>query len=345
MNEILARNEMKITCPHCTQRIALTPAWAGHLLHCPTCLGAMTVPQDGAVQSAARLGLVPERPAPSRSFSSTFVSPTPMPVATSTCSVAPRSRLAVVSLVSSLAIFLLPLNSIAAIICGHLARRRFRANPNLRGARLATAGLCIGYLSLAIGIAWISIAIAIPAIALLSAASGRPETANGSQAGAAMVPMDLAPSGLGITNGPVVSSVFSQMGVQSVDQPANSVRGRLGGTDFKCDRATLDHGWLKLSQGQDLFSGAELEIVLFESTQKLAGRTIVIQPGSLNAPHLHLRWQEKSGLRHVATVVNNYSMTLKLGPMIDGHISGSVRLESAGQARTTLSGDFIAEAR
>jgi hypothetical protein len=39
---------------------------------------------------------------------------------------------------------------IPAVICGHLARRKIRQNPSLSGARIALAGLIIGYILLAL---------------------------------------------------------------------------------------------------------------------------------------------------------------------------------------------------
>jgi hypothetical protein len=60
--------------------------------------------------------------------------------------------------------FLLPvIGSVPALICGHVARRRFRAEPTLRGRGLAIAGLVIGYASLAYSlyilamIAWVAL--------------------------------------------------------------------------------------------------------------------------------------------------------------------------------------------
>jgi len=60
--------------------------------------------------------------------------------------------LAVVSLVLaifSLALdikFQIPITSISAIICGHLARRKIRKDENLTGSGVAIAGLIIGYI-------------------------------------------------------------------------------------------------------------------------------------------------------------------------------------------------------
>ena len=62
------------------------------------------------------------------------------------------SGLAIASLVCSLTF--LP-GFIPGIICGHFARRNFRRDPSLKGGGMATAGLIIGYLTLAFGIAYL----------------------------------------------------------------------------------------------------------------------------------------------------------------------------------------------
>ena len=60
--------------------------------------------------------------------------------------------------------FLVPvIGSVPALVCGHIARRRFRAEPTLRGRGLAIAGLVIGYASLAYSlyilaiVAWVAL--------------------------------------------------------------------------------------------------------------------------------------------------------------------------------------------
>ena len=56
------------------------------------------------------------------------------------------SDMAVVSLVfGCLSIILGPFGCLPAIVCGHLARRNIRRNPNLYGRGIALAGLVIGY--------------------------------------------------------------------------------------------------------------------------------------------------------------------------------------------------------
>jgi hypothetical protein len=56
------------------------------------------------------------------------------------------SNLAIASLVLSCAsIFLGPLGCLPGIVCGHMAQRAIRRNPELTGMGIATAGLVVGY--------------------------------------------------------------------------------------------------------------------------------------------------------------------------------------------------------
>lgn len=67
------------------------------------------------------------------------------------------SQLAIASIAAAIAQILLPvLAAIVAIVTGHLARRRIRRDPSLRGGGLALAGIILGYA----GIALIAVLIA-----------------------------------------------------------------------------------------------------------------------------------------------------------------------------------------
>ena len=71
-------------------------------------------------------------------------------------SVHPTSPLAIASLVFGIACWVaLPvLGSVAAIVCGHLAKREIRERRGaLAGDGMATAGLVLGYVHLAVAIA------------------------------------------------------------------------------------------------------------------------------------------------------------------------------------------------
>ena len=91
------------------------------------------------------------------------VSPAPAPLPAPAAR--PTSALAITSLVSGiLGWTLLPfLGSIAAVICGHMARAEIRRDPNLDGDGMAVAGLVLGWVSIALGV----LAILLVIVAIL----------------------------------------------------------------------------------------------------------------------------------------------------------------------------------
>jgi hypothetical protein len=113
----------------------------------------------------------PAVPAPS--------SPPPAPAPAAQVATGPRtSTLAVISLVSglltwiSLPFFYLviptPVCVIAAIVCGHLARREIRRDPTMAGDGLAIGGLVLGWAMVAMCLLAV-IAIVVFGAAILSA--------------------------------------------------------------------------------------------------------------------------------------------------------------------------------
>ena len=82
------------------------------------------------------------------------VSPPPSPAPYPAPAPRQTSALAITSLVSGiLGWTLLPfLGSIAAVICGHMARAEIRRDPNIEGDGMAVAGLVLGWVSIALGV-------------------------------------------------------------------------------------------------------------------------------------------------------------------------------------------------
>ena len=93
------------------------------------------------------------------------VSPPPSPAPYPAPAPRQTSALAITSLVSGiLGWTLLPfLGSIAAVICGHMARAEIRRDPNLDGDGMAVAGLVLGWVSIAFGV----LAILLVIVAIL----------------------------------------------------------------------------------------------------------------------------------------------------------------------------------
>lgn len=79
----------------------------------------------------------------------------------------PTSTMAIISLIGGIAGWtILPfLGSIAAIICGHIAKSEIKKSAGTVGGNgLATAGLVLGYLSIALGVCLICVFILLPLV-------------------------------------------------------------------------------------------------------------------------------------------------------------------------------------
>lgn len=121
-------SDFKFSCPKCLQHIAGEQGHRGSRIECPSCGHKFTIPL-------------------------------PPPKAVDPESRRKMSALALVSFVSA---FGLLAGGLVAVVCGHLAKARLKKDPTLRGARLATAGLAIGY--------FMVVGSAVAALGILAAA-------------------------------------------------------------------------------------------------------------------------------------------------------------------------------
>jgi hypothetical protein len=81
----------------------------------------------------------------------------------------PTSTTAIISLIGGIAGFtFLPfLGSIAAIICGHMAKSEIKKSSGAVGGNgLATAGLILGYLGIALGVCLFCVFIVLPLLGI-----------------------------------------------------------------------------------------------------------------------------------------------------------------------------------
>jgi hypothetical protein len=81
----------------------------------------------------------------------------------------PTSTTAIISLIGGIAGFtFLPfLGSIVAIICGHMAKSEIKKSSGTVGGNgLATAGLILGYLGIALGVCLLCVLIILPILGI-----------------------------------------------------------------------------------------------------------------------------------------------------------------------------------
>ena len=124
-------SEFNFSCPVCGQNIVCDTAIESTQHICPHCNNTIGVPKGFAEHAE----VPPQTDTP------------PALTGHNATAAAPRtSRLAIASLVCSLASLVTCIGWIPGIICGHLAKSRIRRDSSLKGNGLATAGLTIGYL-------------------------------------------------------------------------------------------------------------------------------------------------------------------------------------------------------
>jgi hypothetical protein len=114
-------SDFRFGCPHCGQRIEGDSAYRGTQINCPACQKVITVPAPVAKTPIADL------------------------LKSAAANTPKEPKLSSLALISFACAFGLAAGSIPGIVCGHLARKRLRRDPSLRGNGLALAGLSVSY--------------------------------------------------------------------------------------------------------------------------------------------------------------------------------------------------------
>jgi hypothetical protein len=122
--------------------------------------------------------------------------------------------------------------------------------------------------------------------------------------------------------------------------------GRVHGTDFHCERATLNGGNLNLRQGADwppdLGASIHLGVARVED---LAGRSIYITPDQVRAPEVALRWKDVLRQPVKETLTNGYALRMMFGVVTNGQIPGKIYLCTTDSSKSWVRGSFDAQIR
>jgi hypothetical protein len=338
-------SESKISCPNCGQHLLLDDAWAGRTINCPACQQAMAIPALAAPVAAPpppmRLSTPsapPPPPAPRPG-----AAPRPIAPAGASPRATQTSGLAITSFVLSL-LGCFFLTAIAGVICGHIARKRIRTNPSLKGGGLALAGVIIGYCMIALSAGYVSF-VTYNVVKVVKSepfqkgyndARARAEAIQAQQQGQPMP--GGAPQQPGVTFG-------SPEEKKPLPVPAGAVAGKIKGQTFTYSRASLDKrmGLFSVRDGQDFFADREVKIFLFPKPgESLENRTWKITAGSSGMnPHVHLSWQE-NGAPRTEIVTSGYNLELKTEAAKDGAVAGTFSLKVTGRTPVDLKGNFNA---
>ena len=325
-------SEFNFSCPVCGQNISCDTALEGTQHVCPHCNNTIGVPTG--FSEPAKVSPQTETPSAWTGHNAATA-------------VVPRtSRLAIASLVCSLASLVTCIGWIPGIICGHLARSRIRRDPALAGNGLATAGLSIGYLILMLeagtvgyhawsfskavkqGIVNVQQNLATNNIIITQIQSTTPSNAN--------LPMEPVQSAIAVTNlsqmEPVVSGWTSD--ISKAAFPNHPADGEAHGIHFALKTAMLRGVNLRLNAE----NGLALEI--FGLDQPIAGQSYEIQPADSTAnPRVKMTWKEGDVIQD-ATYGKGYGMKLQFAQAVNRKISGKIYLCLPDDSKSYVAGTF-----
>lgn len=125
--------------------------------------------------------------------------------------------------------------------------------------------------------------------------------------------------------------------------PGGSAFGKVGGKEFKVDKAALDQGMavLELQHGDDM----KLVIFLFEDEGAFDGKNYrVSTKQDADTPHIHMRYKvEGKDMPESEIFTGKYTMKLEFGAAKDGMIPGKIHLRLPDKAGSFVAGSFEAE--
>ena len=129
--------------------------------------------------------------------------------------------------------------------------------------------------------------------------------------------------------------------------PAEPVAGRIHGSGFRDERATLQGGNLTLRQGRNWPPDLGVTVVLFaQQGEDLAGKTVVVgaeRPPPL--PKVVLRWKDAQGKAINRTFNSGYALRVVFGKPANGRMPGEIYIGLPDEARSFAAGTFDAEIR
>jgi hypothetical protein len=325
-------SEFNCSCPACGENILCDTAHAGTEIACPVCHAVIVVPQE----TAGSTGVSPltDTPPPWTGYNATTAAPR-------------TSRLAIASLVCSLASLITCVGWLPGIICGHLAKSQIRRDSSLKGNGLATAGLTIGYLIL-----MLETGTAAVHVWRLSAAMKQ---------GYENVRHDLATNNVIVTqtqsttvsNGnqqmepvkPVAAVANEQQmepstsgwtsEISTLSFPDHPASGKLHGIDFDLKTATLRGANLRLNSE----NGLSLDILGLD--ESIEGQSYEIQPadgGGAN-PRVRMTWNEGDVIQ-TATYNKGYGMKLQFDQAVNRKVSGKIYLCFPDDSKSYIAGTF-----
>lgn len=320
-------SDLKFSCPACGQNISCDTALAGKDIPCPHCNAVIVVPQANVSAAAASS----EKPGAGEPAGQNAPAP-----------VQRTSRLAIASLVCSLASFFTCIGWIPGVICGHMARSRIRRDQSLKGSGLATAGLVIGYLALLVEVGSAAVYVAKVSHAVKQgfdsvqqnlATNGITVTQNQAPSGTQAAPATATPDSRTVGNEIEADSGGWTTDLDKMSFPNHPARGEIHGTNFAFRTASYRPPNVRITSANHLLM--ELRGV----GDTIEGKSYEIHATDANKanPRVRIVWNEEGASASVV-FSKGYAMRLEFGQAVNGVVRGKIYVCLPDDAKSYVAG-------
>ncbi|MGO9199512.1 MAG: hypothetical protein ACLQM8_03090 [Limisphaerales bacterium] len=353
--------DIKFTCPHCQQGIQCDQLWCGHEINCPTCQGAIMVPQTATAPAAGGAPAIkpPSSPAARLSAGKTQVarSTTPTGMAQKQFQPVPQKKQS-----PWLKYAFIGLGVAALGVGGYYGyglwiagRDKVKATADAAGKR-RVGGEVAGAMD--VNDALNGAEPNRPASSLKDGvrkrAGGRrvpgvPAAGDSARALADNGGPDGSSVALAAANALPVVAPAHTMDVSSVTIPASKVNGVISGSPFVADMARIDKMGtayvLTLRQGGGLTPDRAVRVFLhLQGTGGPTNQTFTVSPDAKDpaVSEVAKLWKTSAGFAPTEKdFFSNYALKLELGNMDKGLIPGKIFLALPDTDKTVVAGQFL----
>lgn len=146
---------------------------------------------------------------------------------------------------------------------------------------------------------------------------------------------------------PVPTNSQWTLDLTKVVLPEAPAAGRIQGSGFIAERASLQGGNLSLRQGKAWPPDLGINVMLFaKQGEELSGKTVQVTPDRAPpVPRVVLRWKDNQQQGTNSTFNSGYALKISFGQAANGRIPGKLYLAFPDEAKSFVSGTFEAEIR
>jgi hypothetical protein len=129
--------------------------------------------------------------------------------------------------------------------------------------------------------------------------------------------------------------------------PEATVVGRIHGTNFICERVTLQGGTLSFRQGRSGPADLGLSVQLpAHHSEELSSRLFVVATNVVEQPpKVTLRWKNEEQRAVTRNFAGDYAMKLQFGGAANGRMPGKIYICLPDEEKSYVVGTFDAEIR